>query len=155
MIRAGHMKARGAGTVAVIAASVLLTGLAACSSANLLSGSSPAPNETQSGIMAAEPTPPPIDLAGRWQLSAAAGGACTMNFGDTPSPAGGAAFQGTIAPGGGCPGSFFMSRKWVFENSMLVIHDFKGKTLAQLSYVGGHFEGHDHSGSALTLSKQL
>jgi hypothetical protein len=38
---------------------------------------------------------------------------------------------------------------------MLVIHDFKGKPLAQMSYVGGHFEGHDSSGSALTLSKQL
>jgi hypothetical protein len=24
-----------------------------------------------------------------------------------------------------------------------------------MSYVGGHFEGHDSSGSALTLSKQL
>ena len=142
--------------VAAAAAFVLLSGLCACSSTNFLGGS-PEPNETQAGAAVAAPTPPPVDLAGRWQLSAAAGGACMMNFADTPGTgaAPSPAPQGTIAPGGGCPGSFFMSRKWTFENGLLHIHDFKGKPLAQMSYVGGHFEGHDASGSALTLSKQL
>ena len=78
-----------------------------------------------------------------------------MNFGDAPDAGGGLASQGTIAPAGGCPGNFFTSRKWAFENGKLIIHDFKGRPLAQMSYVGGHFEGRDSSGSALTLSKQL
>jgi len=135
----------------------LLTGLAACSSSNLLGGSSPDPQETPAPAAAGPVmSSPPVDLAGRWQLSAAAGGACSMNFADAPGAgAQSPAPQGTIAPAGGCPGNFFMSRKWAFENGMLVIHDFKGKPLAQMSYVGGHFEGHDTSGSALTLSKQL
>lgn len=144
----------GARAVAAAIAFVALAGLAACSSSSLLSGG-PEPQETATGMTPAAPTPPPIDLAGRWQLSAAAGGACMMNFGDAPGVRGGLASQGTIAPAGGCPGNFFMSRKWTFESGALIIHDFKGKQLAQLSYVGGHFEGHDASGSALTLSKQL
>jgi hypothetical protein len=155
MTRPGHTRTNGAGAVAAAAAFVLLTGLCACSSTNLLGGG-PEP-QTPPDVATPSTIPPPVDLAGRWQLSAAAGGACMMNFADTPG--GGAAQspapQGTIAPGGGCPGSFFMSRKWTFENGLLHIHDFKGKPLAQMSYVGGHFEGHDASGSALTLSKQL
>lgn len=154
MGRSGQI-ADGARAVAAAAAIVALAGLAACSSSSLLSGGPEPPHETPAGIAPAAPTPPPIDLAGRWQLSAAAGGACTMNFGDAPGGGGGLASQGTIAPAGGCPGNFFMSRKWTFENGALIIHDFKGKQLAQMSYVGGHFEGHDSSGSALTLSKQL
>lgn len=153
MGRSGHMAAKGARAAAVAAALVALIGLAACSSSMLSGG--PEPHETVAGVAPAAPAPPPIDLAGRWQLSAAAGGACMMNFGDGPSVGGGLASQGTIAPAGGCPGNFFMSRKWTFENGALVIHDFKDKQLAQMSYVGGHFEGHDASGSALTLSKQL
>ena len=104
--------------------------------------------------------PPPVDLAGRWQLAAAAGGACTMTFGDASGAAAGTtpsgpADSGTIAPEGGCPGGFFTSRKWNFENGTLIIRDFKSRQLAQLSYVGGHFEGRDKNGGALTLSKQL
>ena len=79
-----------------------------------------------------------------------------MNFADVPGAgAQSPAPQGTIAPAGGCPGNFFMSRKWAFEDGKLVIHDFKGRPLAQMSYVGGHFEGHDATGNALTLSKQM
>lgn len=152
MSLSGHIAANGARAAAV--AFVALAGLTACSSGPMLSGG-PGPRETPTGAAPAAPAPPPVDLAGRWQLSAAAGGACTMNFGDAPGVGGGLASQGTIAPAGGCPGNFFTSRKWTFENGALVIHDFKGKQLAQMSYVGGHFEGHDASGSALTLSKQL
>ncbi|HVU42691.1 MAG TPA: AprI/Inh family metalloprotease inhibitor [Xanthobacteraceae bacterium] len=154
------MKAKGAGAAAAVATFVLfaglLSGLAACSGSSLLGGG-PEPNATPAPAPAGPVTSsPPVDLAGRWQLSAAAGGACSMNFADAPGAgAQSPAPQGTIAPAGGCPGNFFMSRKWAFENGMLVIHDFKGKPLAQMSYVGGHFEGHDASGSALTLSKQL
>jgi hypothetical protein len=160
MSRSGQIRVKGTGAVVAAAAVALLSGLCACSSTTLLGGS-PEP-ETPVNVAAPSTVPPPVDLAGRWQLSAAAGGACMMNFADTSGP--GAAQspapqaptpQGTIAPGGGCPGSFFLSRKWTFENGLLHIHDFKGKPLAQMSYVGGHFEGQDASGSALTLSKQL
>ena len=131
---------------------VLFAGLAGCSAGSLF-GSQPEPASTPAP--AAEPeaaTPPPVDIAGRWQLSAAAGGACFMTFGKATAAA---VPQGSIAPEGGCPGNFFTSRKWVFEHGLLIIHDFKGKQLAQLSYLGAHFEGQDASGNALTLSKQM
>jgi hypothetical protein len=93
------------------------------------------------------PTPPPIDLAGRWRLTAASGGACFMTLGAAPG-----AGQGTIAPEGGCPGNFFTSRKWSFEHDALIIRDHKGQPLAQLSFTGGHFEGKDNNGGTLSLS---
>ena len=70
-----------------------------------------------------------------------------MTLGATPGAA-----QGTIAPEGGCPGSFFTSRKWTFEHDSLVMRDHKGQKLAQLSFTGGHFEGQDGSGGTVTLS---
>jgi hypothetical protein len=72
-----------------------------------------------------------------------------------PPPASMPAFalQGTIAPEGGCPGSFFTSRKWTFEHDMLIIRDFKNQPLTQLSYSVDHFEGQDNSGGKLTLSR--
>ncbi|MGB6538552.1 MAG: AprI/Inh family metalloprotease inhibitor, partial [Xanthobacteraceae bacterium] len=89
-----------------------------------------------------------------WQLAAAAGGACVMTFSNAPSAPAGPSPQGSIAPEAGCPGNFFTSRKWTFEGDKLVIRDFKGRPLTQLSYLGAHFEGHDKNGGALTLSKQ-
>ena len=49
--------------------------------------------------------------------------------------------DGKIAPAGGCPGNFFMSRKWSYDHDALTIRDFKGQALAELSFAGGHFEG--------------
>ncbi len=74
-----------------------------------------------------------------------------MSFGVAAGAPGVAAAQGTIAPEGGCPGNFFTSRKWAFEDSELVIRDFKGQTLARLAYSGDHFQGED---GALTLARQ-
>jgi Protease inhibitor Inh len=93
-------------------------------------------------------SPPPTDLTGRWKLTVAASGACFMNFGHAP-----AAAQGTIAPEGGCPGNFYTSRKWTFERGALIIRDHKSEALAELSFAGGHFEGHQADGSALSLSR--
>ncbi len=78
-----------------------------------------------------------------------------MTFGvaaGAPGAPGPAAAQGTIAPEGGCPGNFFTSRKWTFEEGALLIRDFKGQTLARLAYSGDHFQGEDASG-ALTLAR--
>jgi len=94
------------------------------------------------------PQPPPIQVAGRWRLAAAGGGACFMNFAQAAG-----AGQGTIAPEGGCPGSFFTSRKWTFEHGALVIRDHKSEVLAELSLAGGRFEGHQTGGGALSLSR--
>jgi hypothetical protein len=92
------------------------------------------------------PQPPPIDLAGKWKLSMAGGGACLMTFADTPGTA-----EGSIAPAGGCPGNFFTSRKWTYERDTLIIHDHKGQALVQLSFSDGHFQGQATGGGAMTL----
>jgi len=126
------------------AALLVLATLAACASAP-----KPEPPPVAAAPPPAPPpsTPPPIDLAGRWRLTAAAGGACFMTFGNAPGAA-----QGTIAPEGGCPGNFFTSRKWTFEHDALILRDHKGLPLAQLSFTGGHFEGQDDNGGTLSLS---
>jgi hypothetical protein len=130
------------GRAPVAAALCLLTVLGACAG-------TPKPEPPSAPAAASAPlTAPPIDLAGRWHLTAAAGGACFMTLGDTLGAA-----QGTIAPEGGCPGNFFTSRKWTFEHDMLIIRDHKGQPLAQLSFTGGHFEGPDSGGGALVLSR--
>ena len=126
------------------AALLVLATLAACASAPK---PEPPPVAAAPPPAPPAPTPPPIDLAGRWRLTAAAGGACFMTLGDAPGAA-----QGTIAPEGGCPGNFFTSRKWTFEHDALIIRDHKGQPLAQLSFTGGHFEGQDSSGGTLSLS---
>lgn len=94
------------------------------------------------------PQPPPVDIAGRWKLAVAGGGACFMAFGNASG-----AVQGTIAPEGGCPNNFFTSRKWTFEHGALIIRDHKGEPLAQLSFAGGRFEGHATGGAAVSLSR--
>lgn len=154
----GSGRTWGAGEAKAAAALFALAALSACSGTSLFSGQpdQPPPSAPAAAAPAPALTPPPVDLAGRWQLSAASGGSCFMNFAvaaNTPAQEE-AAPQGTIAPEGGCPGGFFMSRKWTFEHGALIVRDFKGRSLAQLSYVGAHFEGHDSTGSALTLSKQ-
>ncbi len=63
------------------------------------------------------------------------------------------ASDGSIAPAGGCPGNFFTSRKWSYENDKLVIRNHKGDVLAQLGFAGGHFEGPATGGGAVTLAR--
>ena len=133
-----HKGARAAKIAAAFLAFVAFAALAACAS-------NPPP-EPQ--VAAAPPPPPPLDLAGRWKLAAAAGGACFMHFGNSPG-----AVQGTVAPEGGCPGNFFTSRKWTFEHSALIIRDHKGEPLAQLSFSDGRFAGQATNGGALSLSR--
>jgi hypothetical protein len=142
----------------VIAAAFVVLAVAGGCSGSSLVGASP---EAEKPAPAAPPpqpelAPAPVDMAGRWRLAAATGGGCFMTFGvvaGTAGAPGAAATQGTIAPEGGCPGSFFTSRKWTFEGGELIILDFKGRKLAQLSYSGDHFQGEDASGT-LTLARQ-
>jgi hypothetical protein len=65
------------------------------------------------------------------------------------------AVAGRIAPEGGCPGNFFTSRQWTFEQGALVIYDHKEQALARLasSEPPGSFQGTAGSGIPVTLSR--
>ncbi len=97
----------------------------------------------------AAPQQPAIEMAGRWVLASPGSGFCGMNFGSAPG-----AIEGTIAPEGGCPGKFFTSRKWVFEQNALVIRNHAGEPLAQLSAAEpGRLEGRATSGEQISLTR--
>jgi len=132
-----------------LAAVAVLAVLAGCASTNPFGGTK---SEPQASAAPAPPPPPPqpppVDLAGRWRLAAPGSGGCFMNFGHAPG-----AVQGTIAPEGGCPGSFFTSRKWTFERNTLIIRNHKDEPLALLSFSGGRLEGHETGGAPLSLSR--
>ena len=98
---------------------------------------------------AAAPSAPPVNLAGRWLLSSPSRGQCHMTFG-AAAPS---AVEGTIAPEGGCPGKFYMSRKWSYEQGNLVMRDHTGQPLAQLSGEGGNFQGKATSGEPVALMR--
>jgi protease inhibitor Inh len=140
---------RGAGTAPSLAATcltLLLLALSACTSTSHMGG----PEQAAAPPTAPPPptlTPPPVDLAGKWRLSVAGGSTCAMTFGGSTG-----ASDGSIAPAGGCPGNFFTSRKWSYENDRLVIRNHKSEVLTQLSFVNGHFEGQASAG-AVTLAR--
>lgn len=92
---------------------------------------------------------PPVNLAGRWILSSAGAGACTMTFGAQPK-----ANTGTIAPAGGCPYNFFTSRNWNYTSAGLIILDYKAQVLAQLApSSNGGFAGKTTAGQPVALSR--
>ena len=87
-------------------------------------------------------------MAGRWRLTAANGGACGMNFA-APAPT-----EKTIAPEGGCPANFFISRRWVFEQGTLVIQDHTRKLLVVMKQnAAGRFEGALPNGEVIWLER--
>ena len=104
----------------------------------------------------AQPTPPPepaapaVAMNGRWMLASTNGAMCGMNF--TSAPEG---TSGKIAPEGGCPGRFFTSRQWRFEQGGLLILDHKEQPLAQLasSEPPGSFQGRARSGISVSLTR--
>jgi len=61
--------------------------------------------------------------------------------------------EGTVAPAGGCPENFFMSRKWTFEHDRLSIRDHKGEVLTELTFADGRFEGKSTGGATVTLTR--
>jgi hypothetical protein len=105
--------------------------------------------ETPPGMPTTRIGAPPEPMAGRWQLAAVGASQCVMNFGATPD-----AGEGTIAPEGGCPGNFFTSRKWTFEQGSLVIRDHNGQPLGQLALASpGRFDGKAANGQQVTLNR--
>jgi hypothetical protein len=128
---------------------VLLLGIGASGcGGDRLTGLGPTPAGPSTAPSA--PSPPPVSLNGRWLLSAPGRGQCHMNF----SAASPAAADGAIRPEGGCPGKFFTSRKWTYEQGNLVIRDHNGQPLANLSASAGGsggFEGAATSGEPVAL----
>ena len=112
--------------------------LAGCAGDNLsLGGSTPA-----------APPVPQLNMAGRWMLAAPNAPACGMTFRAAAN-----AREGAIAPEGGCPGNFFTSRHWEFEQNKLVIRDHNSEPLAELTFANGRFEGKAVNGTPITLSR--
>jgi hypothetical protein len=72
-----------------------------------------------------------------------------MNFGAANAQAP----EGTIAPEGGCPGKFFTSRKWSYDQGGLTMRDHTGLPLAQLTGAGGRFDGTATGGEPVALSR--
>ena len=92
---------------------------------------------------------PPVDMNGRWTLASSGTETCIMMFAAT---AGGN--EGSIAPEGGCPGTFFTSRRFAFDQGSLVIRDHKGEPLAHLVFsASGRFEGRSTSGEPVSLTR--
>jgi Protease inhibitor Inh len=146
-------KQRSATGIKVAVLLCVLAALGACTNTARFGGepeTAAAPPPSPAPAPAPEPAPaqpPPVDLAGKWKLSGA-GGACLMTLTDEPGST-----DGKIAPAGGCPGNFFMSRKWSYQHDALTIRDFKGQALAELSFAGGHFEGRASGGGVMTLAR--
>ena len=88
-------------------------------------------------------------IAGRWILAAPGAPTCGMNFYGVAG-----AREGKVAPEGGCPGNFYLSRRWLLEQDALVINDDDNNALARLPSAGTRFEGFSTLGLSVTLTRQ-
>ena len=126
--------------------------LAACSGSDRMTLGSASDNTPTSNPQPAAPAPKPapVNMAGRWTLSATGSTSCGMTFGSS----GPEATEGTIAPGAGCPFNFFTSRKWNYSDAGLTLRDHTAQTLAQLVPAGpSRFEGKTNAGQEVALSR--
>jgi hypothetical protein len=129
-------------------ASIFLLGslvLAACNTDGV-GGAGSGPN---SAALSSQPSAPPTAMAGRWLFSSPGRGQCNMTLGAPNATAS----EGTIAPEGGCPGKFFTSRKWTYDQTGLTMRDHTGQPLAQLSGAGGRFDGKATGGEPVALAR--
>jgi hypothetical protein len=97
-----------------------------------------------------KPPAPKIEMAGRWLLTGPNAPACGVSFAVAADGQ-----SGSIKPEGGCPGDFFTSRHWTFEQDELVIANHNSEPLAQLRFVGGRFEGKSTGGMQVTLARSI
>ena len=104
----------------------------------------------QLSLGSSAPAPAPVDdsMTGRWILSAPNAPSCGLEFGGAAG-----ARAGPVAPDGGCPGNFYMSRRWAIEGGVLTITGQESQSLAQLKVVGTRFEGQSSTGPPVTLSR--
>src|SRR6185437_11318562 len=124
----------------VCAGLLVAVAVAGCSGDRFGTGSAPS---------MAQPSAPPTSMAGRWLFASPGRGQCRMTFGQAAPTAA----EGTIAPEGGCPGKFFTSRKWAYEQDSLIMRDHNGQPLAQLTAAGAAFNGKATSGEPVTLTR--
>lgn len=102
----------------------------------------------QLSIDSSAQTPVDDSITGRWILSAPNAPSCGLEFGCAAG-----ARAGSVAPDGGCPGNFYMSRRWAIESGVLTITGQESQPLAQLKVVGTRFEGQSSAGTPITLSR--
>jgi hypothetical protein len=123
--------------------------LAACSLGTIGGLFSPESSETATySAPTGEPLPRP-EMAGRWILGTDGSPPCGMNF---AGPAGGR--DGTIAPEGGCPGRFFSSRTWAYEQNAMIIRNHAGEMLAQLNVTApDRLVGQSATGEPISLTR--
>lgn len=119
-------------TTATLFATLLLAG---CAGGQVSLSDTPAP-EARPG------------MAGRWFLSAPNAPPCGISFG-----AAAGATEGLLAPEGGCPGRFFLSRKWSLSGNTLTISDDENNPLGELTFAGDRYEGKAVTGMAVTLAR--
>jgi hypothetical protein len=93
-------------------------------------------------------TPVDDSMTGRWILSAPNAPSCGLEFGGAAG-----ARAGSVAPDGGCPDNFYMSRRWAIEGGVLTITGQESQPLAQLKVIGTRFEGQSSTGRPITLSR--
>ena len=119
---------------AAVGVLALLT-LTACAAEQLSLGSStPAPRDSS--------------MPGRWILSTPNAPSCGLEFVGAPGSR-----AGKVAPDGGCPSLFYMSRRWAMEGDALTITDGESRPLAQLKSNGALFEGQSTTGTPVTLAR--
>jgi hypothetical protein len=113
--------------------------------AMLLAGCAGGPFGGQSASTAVMPD----GMAGRWMLAAPNAPVCGMNFGGAPG-----AREGKVAPEGGCPEKFYLSRRWALEADILVINDDENNPMARFTLTGTRYEGQSTTGTPVTLARQ-
>jgi hypothetical protein len=91
-----------------------------------------------------------VGMPGRWMLAAPNAPACGMNFTGADG-----AREGRVTPDGGCPGRFFLSRRWTLSGEGLTILDPDGEALAQLKPAEARFEGKAATGMPVTLTRAV
>lgn len=89
-----------------------------------------------------------LTVPGRWTLSAPNAPTCGLEFRGAPD-----ARTGSVSPDGGCPGNFYMSRRWSMDNGRVTITDAENQALAHFRLVGDHYEGQSSGGAPVTLSR--
>jgi protease inhibitor Inh len=89
-----------------------------------------------------------LTLPGRWILSTANAPTCGLEFGGAAGGRG-----GSVSPDGGCPGKFYMSRRWSMEDGAITITDAENQPLAHFRLVGDRYEGQSTGGTSMTLSR--
>ena len=89
-----------------------------------------------------------LTIPGRWTLSTANAPTCGLEFGGAASGR-----AGSVSPDGGCPGKFYMSRRWSMDGGAITITDAENQPLAHFRLVGDRYEGQSTGGTSMTLSR--